>query len=118
MMYAIISELLQSTASPSGVALGSVIAICTMTTRIVSTRYKTRAGIIAAETALLVSQSEQERLMLVTTREQDRLDRAAEAELKFAQLTRRMKAEPDSQHSTVPAVQPKPRPAQVETRAA
>jgi hypothetical protein len=117
-MYAIILELLQSTASPWGLALGSVIAICTMTTRITVTRFKTRASIIEAETAQLLSQSEQERLMLITTREQDRLDRADEAELKFAQLAGRMRAEPDPQPAVVSASEAKPRPGQVEKRAA
>ncbi|MEA3000850.1 MAG: hypothetical protein QOK17_2683 [Sphingomonadales bacterium] len=81
-----IFELLQHVASPWGVALGSVIALCTLIGRIVTTRYKTRAGIIAAETAQLVSRIEQDRLTLIATREQDRLDRAAEMELKLLTL--------------------------------
>lgn len=106
-MYAIISKLLQSTASAWGVALGSVIAVCTMATRIVTTRYKTRADIIEAETARLVARNEQARL-----------NHACGVQLEFlTQLTRRMKVEAD-QRPAVPPAQPSPTQAQVEKKAA
>ncbi|MFL6858829.1 MAG: hypothetical protein ACJ8EB_13095 [Allosphingosinicella sp.] len=105
-MYAIISELLQSTASVWGFALGSVIAFCTMAARMVTTRYKTKAGIIDAETAQLIARNEQARL-----------NHSCAVEVEFlTQLTRRMKVEADNQRPAMPAVQPSP--AQVEKKAA
>ena len=116
-MYVITSELLQSAASLGGLSLALVITLCTMAGRIATVRYRTRAGIVEAETAQLVARSEEERLTFIATREQERLDRALDAELDFLmQLTRRMTVEIDGQVTAVPG--PQAARAQVEKKAA
>jgi hypothetical protein len=105
-MFAALVQLLSESPTLWSLSLAAVIALSGNIAWVLTSRYRHRASIIAAET-----------LQKIALREQNRLDRAVEAEVQFlSQLTRHMKAELDGRLSAVSGAQPVA--AQVEKKAA
>lgn len=112
-------EFLQHPPGSWSYVLGALALIATALSTVMIARFKYRGSdYLRAQNEALLQLRQQDRADMIAAHEQQRLDRAFDAELGFfAQIAGRMKSEIDAQLTTVPAASAKPVPAQVEKAA-